>query len=78
MRQGTNAQGGKVWDIEAGDVVRLYIEKGVRLEVRRLNKALDVRSMPGGICIIPLDSMRVLVETNHEDLKGIMGKGDEG
>ena len=64
------------WDLEEGDLLRLPIYEdigagGVYLTVQRLNQTLLVRAMPGSIQINPLDSMSVLISTNHEDLKDL-------
>jgi len=82
MKQRKDSRTGReFWDIEEGDLVRLpiYADKtvaggvvgGVYLTVQRLNQAVVVRSVPGSIRITPLDSMGILVSTNHEDLKGL-------
>jgi hypothetical protein len=75
--------GQEFWELEKGDTIRLPIYPakkgpdgsvavgGVYLSVQRLNLALVVRAMPGGIRITPLDSMGILVSTNHEDLKDL-------
>jgi len=45
------------------DCVRLEPWPGIYIEVRKLGKALDVRTLPYNLTVHPVDACRVLIRT---------------